>query len=293
MTVVIPEAVSAIGGAASSAEGVSDVAAGTAKKTSEGAAKKPSAPREPRAAKKAAPAPRARTAPAPVVQKSKGVRRQETAKSVFGSGTKKKSGPKQFKLTAGAGKGSAAHKLVVAEFIFCVVLIGITPILMRQPGADGHLYVPNDFVRLTAVSLLFFILALLSNSPTTSRFAAAFGGLVTLGVAFNATQSFRAIANLFINAGTNKGGVQPATAGTASYDSPSYKSTAGDTSANQLAEQKQAAYDLGQGVGEVLQDIAKAYPNVPQGQAQAENGTPEGYYDPTTGQFTSTTGFGY
>lgn len=101
-----------------------------------------------------------------------------------------------FSTTAAAGKGSGAHRIVIAEFIACVVLIGMSPLLTRQ-STNGHLYVANDFLRMSGVCLLFFILALLSNSPQMSRFAAAFGGLVTLGALYNASAAITALAELF------------------------------------------------------------------------------------------------
>lgn len=101
----------------------------------------------------------------------------------------------------GVKGGGAAHKLVIAEFVLCIVLIGIAPILVRPPAPDGsgrnHLYLANDFVRLSATCLLFFILALLANQPRSARFAAAFGGLVVLGAAFNANKAFIALTGIF------------------------------------------------------------------------------------------------
>ncbi len=97
---------------------------------------------------------------------------------------------------SGTGHGGGAHRLVIAEFIACIVLIGIAPILIR-PAGNGHLYVANDFLRLSATCLLFFVLALMSNQPKSARFAAAFGALVTLGALFNASQGLTAVANLF------------------------------------------------------------------------------------------------
>lgn len=99
------------------------------------------------------------------------------------------------------GGKSPAHRVVIAEFIACVVLIGITPILTRKTDGTTHLYVANDFIRLSAVCLLFFLLLLLSNNPSTSRIAAAFGGLVTLGALYNASQFLTVLANLFVSAG--------------------------------------------------------------------------------------------
>lgn len=92
--------------------------------------------------------------------------------------------------------GSGAHRAVVAEFILVVVLIAASPIFTRK-GSGSHLYQAGDFVRLSATCLLFFVLALLSNSAGTARIAAAFGGLVTVGVMFSARDSVTAIASLF------------------------------------------------------------------------------------------------
>lgn len=153
--------------------------------------------------------PRQSPRPAQSGRKGQGSSNQSGGKG--GKGGKSRGFPKG-KITG--GKGTAAHKLVIAEFILCVILIGLTPIIMRQPGENGHLYVPNDFIRLTAVCLLFFVLALLSNSPRSSRFAAAFGGLVTLGVLFNANQAILAIGNIFTNANAHGGAVLTAEAGT-------------------------------------------------------------------------------
>lgn len=104
------------------------------------------------------------------------------------------------KISTGKGTGATAHRVVIAEFVACLVLIGVMPILVRPPASDSggnpHVYVANDLLRLSATCLLFFILALLSNQPRSARFAAAFGGLVTLGAAFNANQAFVALAAL-------------------------------------------------------------------------------------------------
>lgn len=126
--------------------------------------------------------------------------------------------PKGFKIT---GEGGSAHKLVIAEFIAAVVLVGLTPILMRQPN-NGHVYVPDDFVRLTAVCLVFFVLALLANTPKASRVAAAFGALVLLGISYNAAGSLQVISDIFVNAISKKGTESAGTAGTASINTATY-----------------------------------------------------------------------
>lgn len=131
----------------------------------------------------------------------------ESGRKGNGAPDKKGSGGKsqqrKIKMPKYSGiKGSgAAHKIVIAEFILCIVLIGAAPILVRPPGKDSggkaHLYVANDFLRLTATCLLFFVLALLANEPRSAKFAAAFGGLVTLGAVYNANKAFISLAALF------------------------------------------------------------------------------------------------
>lgn len=124
-------------------------------------------------------------------------------------------GEKEFSL----GK-TPPQRLIVTEFIACVLMIGMTPLVMRKP-ANGKLYVANDFVRLTAVSLLFFVLALSAAGKRSGPVAAAFGGLVTLGVMFNAAGSIKAIGSIF--ASTNNGGtVATASAGSATVNAPVY-----------------------------------------------------------------------
>jgi hypothetical protein len=52
-------------------------------------------------------------------------------------------------------------------------------------------------VRMTAASLLFFVLALMANGPRAGKIAAAFGGLVTLGTALNAGPVWTALGRIF------------------------------------------------------------------------------------------------
>lgn len=136
--------------------------------------------------------------------------RRATGSSRRASGSRRTGFPRP-PATLSLGGHGGAHKAVIAEFILVIVLIGLTPILIRQPDESGHLYVPNDFIRLSAACLLFFVLALASNHPQSARFAAAFGGLVTLGVVFNSWRTLYAIGSLFADAG--HGTAQAAQAG--------------------------------------------------------------------------------
>lgn len=177
------------------------------------AARKKTAPRAgaPRAGapRRTAPAAPAAPAPRPVRAPRKPARRPAGRAQQFAP----------LKLP---GSGAGSRGVIVAEFAACVVLIGITPVVMRKPDQDGHLYVPNDFVRLTAVSLVFFVLALAANTPKAARASAAFGVLVLLGTAFNARQSFAAIGKIFTATGKPGGATASAKAGTAAADAPVY-----------------------------------------------------------------------
>lgn len=196
----VPLAAEAIGdvASASAASGESTAALGSRSVTQRtGVA--PSRPRTPTRTSSPATAPPASTRTGTGSQTGRG----------RGSGRRSSGGFTGPKLTS---KGSGAHRLVIAEFLLCVVLIGLSPILVRQPGGDGHLYIANDFIRLSAVCLLFFVLALLANQPNTARWAAAFGGLVTLGTLFNASQAVTALGSIF-TASTAHGTVATGTPG--------------------------------------------------------------------------------
>lgn len=129
--------------------------------------------------------------------------------------------PAAKKLTL-FGTGKAAVKIVAAEFVICLVALGIAPVVQRKPN-NGHLYVADDFVRLTAMSLVFFTLGLTANTPRGGKFAAAFGGLVTLGVLNNSTGTFSTIGNVFTTAQATKGQEFGASAGTQLVPTATYQ----------------------------------------------------------------------
>ena len=170
--------------------------------------KKVAAKKPPAAGKKAA----AKKAPAPG-KKAPASRRPAAPKAA----------PKPKPLLAGPGpklSGTAPQRLIVTEFIACVLLVGVSPVLMRKPS-NGKLYVPNDFVRISAVSLIFFVLALSASGQRSGRVAAAFGGLITLGVLFNAAGSIKAVGSIFAST-TGGGTVATTSAGTTTVTAPTY-----------------------------------------------------------------------
>jgi hypothetical protein len=117
------------------------------------------------------------------------------------------------------------HRVILAEFAACVVLIAAAPVLTprtRQSGgqeiADATASLAGPLVRLTAVCILFFVLALMASGPRSGKAAAAFGGLVVLGALLNATDMLTALAKAFTGAATgssasSSGGILPTPAG--------------------------------------------------------------------------------
>jgi hypothetical protein len=106
----------------------------------------------------------------------------------------------------GGGPSGGAHKLVLAEYL-AVMMILIATEILGPLGEGDKLPSPQDaakssvgagiLVRMTAASVLFFVLALMANGPRAGRIAAAFGGLVTVGTALNAGPVWTGLARVF------------------------------------------------------------------------------------------------
>lgn len=92
--------------------------------------------------------------------------------------------------------------VIAAEYFTCMALVVVSAGLVGKHSemspAEQALTDPAVvLVRLSAVSALFFALALLSAGRTTGRLSAAFGGVVTLGIGLNATGGIRELASVF------------------------------------------------------------------------------------------------
>lgn len=99
------------------------------------------------------------------------------------------------------------HRIILAEFVVCVVLIAASPVLGPRPQgstAAGPVSLAAPLVRLTAVCVVFFVLALMGAGARSGKAAAAFGGLVTLGTLLNATPVITGLTAAFT--GTPAGG---------------------------------------------------------------------------------------
>lgn len=199
----VPAAAAVLGEGAAVADTVTGAAARRAPKTGKRAAARPAR----------APAKKAVPVKAPAARKA--------APAGRGKGGGRKVTPLGRTTLLNPGPG-AAHRLVIAEFLLSAVLLLVGPILLRKPGKDGKMYSPNDFVRASALALVFFILALLSNSPKSSRFAAAFGALVTLGVTYHATGAVQAVGAVFAAAKQTGGAAAAPAPGTATVTTAVY-----------------------------------------------------------------------
>lgn len=84
----------------------------------------------------------------------------------------------------------AYQRFLLAEFLACVLMICSAMILVPAPRPVSY---ARQLVQLTAVCLVFFILALAGGGQKTGKVSAAFGGLVTLAVAWHLSEMWSAL----------------------------------------------------------------------------------------------------
>lgn len=93
-------------------------------------------------------------------------------------------------------------RIITAEFLAAVFLLGLGTFLdAPKPDQPPENVVFSHLVRLTAVCVVYAVLALLSNGDRVGRVAVAFGGLVLLGVVFAERALVDAIAKRFKDLG--------------------------------------------------------------------------------------------
>ncbi len=106
---------------------------------------------------------------------------------------------------------TAYHRIVIAEFVATVIIIAMAPFLIPRDKSSAdpeeeaaaavrNLKLSRPLVRLTAVCIVFFILALSANGQRSGRVAAAAGALVMLGAMLNATETWAALGQAFAGA---------------------------------------------------------------------------------------------
>jgi hypothetical protein len=117
------------------------------------------------------------------------------------SGVKKVApSPGKVKTKFRPGQSLGGNKVIVAEFIACMVLVGLAPIVGTTTSAGAWLK------KGAAVTGLFLVLSLVaSGGPRSSKIAAAFGGLCTLALLINSHEIFAAIIGLLGGGGGDLG----------------------------------------------------------------------------------------
>lgn len=85
------------------------------------------------------------------------------------------------------GNPSVSHVgTLAAEYVGGVIIICVAVPL--KAGSDGYQKtMVSTIYRVSALTLLFFVLALMANNPKSGKVAALFGALVDLGIVFVAT----------------------------------------------------------------------------------------------------------
>lgn len=93
---------------------------------------------------------------------------------------------------SGSGSASNAKRLLIAEFILCMVVLAFSPLAKRE-STDT----PVSFMkRGSAIMGVFFVLGLLTTAGRgAARTAAAFGGLVTLVLLISSRSVFSVLAD--------------------------------------------------------------------------------------------------
>lgn len=89
-------------------------------------------------------------------------------------------------------KAVGGQKLLIMEFVVCMVVVGMHPIAAPEEG-------PGPFMkRGTAISLLFFILGLVGAvGPRASKVASGIGALVTVGLLIDQRSVFGLMVEKF------------------------------------------------------------------------------------------------
>ena len=94
-----------------------------------------------------------------------------------------------------AKRVTAKHpvRVLIAELLLCVVILGLSPLSKDQDDTD-----PGDWMRqASAIMGLFFLLGLVAAiGPKSGKAAAAFGGLITLVLLVDQRELFRTLGRL-------------------------------------------------------------------------------------------------
>lgn len=107
-----------------------------------------------------------------------------------------------------AGGGGGAHKIILAEYLAVMIILFATEILgpvgtgSKAPTGENAVEAQSKtysgiLIRMTAASILYFVLALSASGERSGKMAAALGGLVALGAMLNAGPVWKGAARVF------------------------------------------------------------------------------------------------
>lgn len=103
---------------------------------------------------------------------------------------------------------SPATPALAAEYLACLVIIAVNT--LSQPK-DYSARMTQVLWRSTAVTAVFFVLALASMNAKISKITVAFGGLIVAGVLYNATSSVKNTLDALAGKGTGTSASDDAT----------------------------------------------------------------------------------
>lgn len=186
--------------AAEAAGGAASAEAGTAASAGRAATASRSAPRA-----TSSPAARGKPGPAgPAGPKGSSSKRQS-------QGTKDKIAGqvKSSSKEGGGGKGIGgnAQPAILVEFVLAILLTAFTPFATSKNPQGLSPYTGSDILKLGALTVVYFILALTSSlGKNGAKFSAMFGLLILLGVGLNEAANLAAAFNLLAGVPGTGGG---------------------------------------------------------------------------------------
>ena len=112
-------------------------------------------------------------------------------------GQQRKSTGSKPSVKLGQGDLTSYQVVVLSEFVAAILLVAATPFAKKEsPGVSP--YVASDLLQLVAITLVYFLLALVSGANRSAgRFAAWFGALILLTVGLGEAARLAKLLNVF------------------------------------------------------------------------------------------------
>jgi len=109
--------------------------------------------------------------------------------------------PSYSQVRGQANQVSSATPKLAAEWLVCVIIIGATTLTKE---GDYGTKMGEALWRMTATTLLFFILAIVSMSDNMNKITVAFGGLIVITILAKSTGEVKKILDAAGGAGTGE-----------------------------------------------------------------------------------------